>query len=290
MINFRKRKIAALTTDDNIYLSNDGGLTDNLVGMPHYEELNTTLNDHLTNIDNPHSEILSGLRTHQTGITLTQNIILSRNISIDCLLVQSSDSNDFSITIPNENTLGYSFATYAAFTAFRLGQANLTVIADSGVTFVNASGSSITLPTPGQSYYLFIRQNKNLWAVVTFGSGGSSDCCITKVNVTGSSQLMDPNTQYLANNPAGVTFTLEPNGTYKINDEIIVIGNSAWVINQNVSQQINVGSVSTTSGTGGAISSKTNYDCIKLICSAVGPGNTSTTFTAMVDQGNVLVQ
>lgn len=300
MFSFLRRKIAVTTTDDipqgtnNLYLTTTGGIPnppypgDNLLGMPNFERVDTTLSDHLANIDNPHSEILSGLRTHQTEVVLNSDIVLDRDNYIDCLL--ASDLNNVTITIPNESKLSYQFATHAAFTAFRMGPGSLSVIADSGVSFYGMPGASvISLPTAYSSYYLFIRKGTNVWSVVTFnaGSGGGG---IAKVNVTTATQNMAPNTQYVTNYsgpPGYVTFTLPLNGICQVNDEIIVIGNSPWQIKKNIGQNqiINVGDIQTIAGT---ISSNTNYDCITLICTAADAS--STTFTAMVDQGNVLVQ
>lgn len=171
---------SALTTDDvpqgfnNLYLSTDGGSTDELGNMPNFNLVQGTLNAHLVNPNNPHSNILSGLRTHQTQITLTQDIILDNTQYVDCLLVQASNTADRVITIPDETTIGFQFATNAAFEAFRMGTANLTIKLATGVTFTNVAGNTISLPDPQTSYFLFIRQNLNQWAVVTYAAAGTT--------------------------------------------------------------------------------------------------------------------
>lgn len=186
IIENKKFSATALTTDDvpqgikNIYLSESGGLTDNLLMAPNFNLVSGKLDYHLTNTNNPHSQILSGIRTHQTQINLTQDITLNISEYIDCLLVQPSNLNDRIITVPNEDDIGQQFATNAAFTAFRLGTANLTIKLAAGVSFANASGFMISLPVPQTSYYLFIRQAKNQWAVVTYSSGGSGSEVVIK--------------------------------------------------------------------------------------------------------------
>jgi hypothetical protein len=92
---------------------------------------------------------------------------------------------------------------------------------------------------------------------------------ITELNVvddTGSSQSMAYSTTYIADNATGVTYTLPtlaPQGT-----QINIIGNGAggWVISQNASQNIKMNNLTTTTGTGGSMSSTNRYNCVNLIC------------------------
>ena len=183
------------TTDDipqgvkNLYLSTTGGATDNLGSMPNFNVVSGEINSHLANTNNPHADILSGLRTHQTQITLSQSITLNNSQYIDCLLVQASNTTDYVITIPNETTIGQQFATNAAFVAFRMGTSNLTVQLASGVSFTNMSGSSIVLPNPQTSYYLFIRQSLNKWAVVTYASSSGASTTLQQAYNNGSGTI-----------------------------------------------------------------------------------------------------
>lgn len=87
------------------------------------------------------------------------------------------------------------------------------------------------------------------------------------VNVTTPTQVMVPNTIYVANDPGSlVTFTLPavaPFGTI-----IQVVGNSSlgWTIAQNAGQSINMGNQTTTIGVGGSTSSSNRYDQITFFC------------------------
>lgn len=178
---------AELNTDEvaqgtnHLYLTLDGGLSDNLPLCENFNLVSSTLNAHLVNTANPHSEILLGLRTHQTEYKFQGGyIFLDQANYIDSLLVQANnDVADLTIVIPDEDSLGYTFATHASFSAFRMGTANLTVKAALNVSFTNYTGILVVLPDPQTSYYTFIRQSKNCWAVVTYASAGSSQVVVS---------------------------------------------------------------------------------------------------------------
>lgn len=117
-----------------------------------------------------------------------------------------------------------------------------TITAGSGVTVTNGAGS-ITIATTG---------------------GG-----LTINNVTGTSSGMTANSLNIANNVALVTLTLPV--TAAIGDVIEVRGSGAggWLIAQNASQIIHVGSVASTTGVGGSVASTNRYDCLTLTCVVV---------------------
>ena len=84
--------------------------------------------------------------------------------------------------------------------------------------------------------------------------------------ITGTSQAMTTNNGYASNNAGLVTFTLPT--TAAVGDLLPVVGMGAggWLIAQNASQNIQVGNVSSTVGTGGSIASTNQFDSINLIC------------------------
>lgn len=106
----------------------------------------------------------------------------------------------------------------------------------------------------------------------------------TWINVTGTSQLMAKNTGYIANNSSLVTFTLP--ATSNIGDIISVVGAGVggWTIIENSGQNIQVGSVSSTT-TSGSISSINQYDSIDLICIVAN----TTWVTRGGPQGNITI-
>jgi hypothetical protein len=89
----------------------------------------------------------------------------------------------------------------------------------------------------------------------------------TFVNQTTSSVTMSPNTVYLTNDSGSlVTYTLPT--TAAQGSILQIIGNSAdgWSIAQASGQEIFFGTVHTTSGTGGSLSSSNQYDNVTLLC------------------------
>lgn len=86
------------------------------------------------------------------------------------------------------------------------------------------------------------------------------------VEVTGVSEAMVTNTGYIANNAGLVTLTLP--ATSAVGDLLEVVGKGAggWAIAQNAGQMIHFGSVSTTTGAGGSLSSTNRRDAIYLVC------------------------
>lgn len=105
------------------------------------------------------------------------------------------------------------------------------------------------------------------------------------VDVTGTSQSMAVSTNYIADNVSLITFTLP--ATAVIGDVIQVWGKGAggWKISQAAGQQINVGKVPSTAGTGGSIASTNQFDTVDLRCITAGA---STIWTAKVT-GNITV-
>lgn len=117
-----------------------------------------------------------------------------------------------------------------------------TLTAGTGISITNAAGS-ITIDATGASFS---------W-----------------IENTSSTVSMSVNTGYI-NNPASgsVTYTLPT--TAAVGDVIEIIGNtgSGFSVAQNSGQTIRLGSVASTSGTGGSVASSNQYDSIKLVCTA----------------------
>lgn len=130
--------------------------------------------------------------------------------------------------------------------------ASLTLTNATGL--VPSTGLAAT-GTPSASTYL---RGDNTWAAITSGTPYTV--------VTGTTQAMSTNNGYIANNAGLVTLTLPT--TAAVGDVLKIIGMGAggWRIAQNASQNVQLGSVSSTSGTGGSLSSTNRYDSIDLIC------------------------
>lgn len=99
---------------------------------------------------------------------------------------------------------------------------------------------------------------------ITISSSGAGG--LTWTHVTGTTQAMSVNEGYVADNAGLVTLSLP--ATSVIGDELYIVGRGAggWSISQAASQQIIIGSSSTTAGVGGSISSTNRRDSIYLVC------------------------
>lgn len=85
-------------------------------------------------------------------------------------------------------------------------------------------------------------------------------------SVTGTSQAMSGNNGYITNNAGLVTITLPASSS--VGQEIKVAGQGAggWLIAQNASQLIHVGSSATTTGVAGSLASTNRYDSLQMVC------------------------
>lgn len=116
---------------------------------------------------------------------------------------------------------------------------SISLIGGSGVT-INQSGSTITISISGSGFS---------WT-----------------QVTGTSATMVTNNGYQANNTALVTLALPTVSSFGDIIHIAGYGTGLWQISQAAGQEIIIGSASSTSGTGGSLSSTNQYDSIILYC------------------------
>ncbi|SRR5258706_9795394 len=87
-------------------------------------------------------------------------------------------------------------------------------------------------------------------------------------NVTNAASAnLVSNNGYLSNNAGVVTYTLP--ATSAVGDYIAIIGmgTGGWSIAQGTAQQVRIGSVISTAGAGGSVSSFEAHDSMEMICS-----------------------
>ena len=125
--------------------------------------------------------------------------------------------------------------------------------------------------------------------ITTSGSGATltitgSGSGFTWNNTTGTTQTMAVANGYVSNNASLSTFTLPSSAA--IGDRVAVQGSGAggWTIAQNSGQTIHFNGGSSTTGTGGSVSSSNQYDSIELICNVA-----NTDFVARNMVGNFTV-
>ena len=104
------------------------------------------------------------------------------------------------------------------------------------------------------------------------------------VDVTGTSVSMAVNTVYLADNASLVTLTLPATAAQFSVIEVKGYGAGGWQIAQNAGQQIIFGSVATTAGTGGSLSSTNANDGVNLVAVV---GGASTIWEVRFSVGNI---
>jgi hypothetical protein len=137
-----------------------------------------------------------------------------------------------------------------------------SLIAGTGITITPGAGS-ITIAAP------------------------ATDASATVLANPTSSQTLAANTTYICTNTSvGITtFTLPASPTAGNFYRIIGGGSQGWKVAQNASQQIFIGSLSTTAGTGGSVNSTTtggsSTDSIVIWCQS------STVFLGVVYNGQV---
>ena len=118
------------------------------------------------------------------------------------------------------------------------------------------------------------------FALNSAGGGGGT----TWTEVTATSQTMNINSGYIANNAGLVTFTLPTTAALGSVIEVVGKGAGGWKITQNAGEQIHFGNINTTSGTGGYLQSTLTYDAIRIVCTV-----TDNEWTVLSAQGNITV-
>jgi len=105
-------------------------------------------------------------------------------------------------------------------------------------------------------------------------------------DVTGTTQALAINNAYIADNAALVTFTLPATAVQGSYIQIIGNGAGGWSIAQNANQSIKVNNLSTTTGTGGSLSSTNRYNSVQLFAAV---GGASTVWVAINSSGTFTI-
>lgn len=190
----------------------------------------------------------------------------------------------------NANTVGIVGFSGTAFTGTAVTQHSILIGGSSSDVITNlgvATNGQLPIGSTGADPVL---------ATITAGSGisvsnGAGTITISATSallgwtvVTATSQSAAINNGYITNNAALVTVTLPATAAVGSIVRVDGLGAGGWLVAQNAGQQINVGSVQSTSGTGGSVASTNQYDAIELLC--VVANNTWTTLSSV---GNLSV-
>lgn len=179
----------------------------------------------------------SGVLTNATGLPYTTGIATGTASAV--AVTNSSGTPTWSGTMTNgQLIIGNTSGTPTA----------ATITAGAGITVTNGAGS-ITIAASGAG---------ETWNTVT-----------TATNmVVGNG--------YITNSGSQVVLTLPTTAAVGTSLSVIGRGTGGWQIAQNASQNIQVGSVSSTTGTGGSVTSANQFDSIDLICTVA-----NTTWTVL---------
>lgn len=185
---------------------------------------------------------------------------------------------DTPVTVPNGGTGATSLTDGGIILGSGTGAVTVTAQPTNGQLLIGSTGVDPVLATLTAGTGISITEGAG--SITIDSSGGGFDW----VDVTGTSDDLEANTGYIANNAALVTLTLPATAT--VGDTIIVTGLGAggWTIAQNAGQLIHFGSSDTTTGAGGSLSSTDPSDTLTLVCVV-----TNTTFNVISSIGNITV-
>lgn len=155
---------------------------------------------------------------------------------------------------------GLATANSATLVTNATGVPSWTSSMTNGQVLIGSTGATPTPATltagPGVSI-------SNGAGSITISGTGSG---IGWTEVTGVSQAMSADNGYVSSNPALVTLTLPTTAAFGTAITVLGKGAGGWKIAQGAGQQIHFGSVSSTAGATGYLSSTNQYDSIQLIC------------------------
>ena len=130
-----------------------------------------------------------------------------------------------------------------------------------------------------------------LWVCTTSGTSTTAvwtECINPQsnwVNVASSTQAIIANMSYVCNNGASlITFTLPTTAAFGTIIQIAGFSSGGWTLAQNTGQSINFGSLATTTGVGGSLSSSNKNDFIRLLCVTA-----NTTWNVISSVGNLTI-
>lgn len=200
---------------------------------------------------------LQGISPSTSGFVLTSN----GTSALPTFQATSGGSTTLTgaVTGTGTGTIATTYAGTVPVTTGGTGVTSATAYAPifGGTTSTGAFQSG-SVGTSGQ-----VLTSNGAGAIATFKTLQNSN---TWVDQTTTSVTMTTNTGYVADNASLVTFTLPTTASIGDSFEIVGKGAGLWTIAQNSGQTIHFNNQATTAGTGGSISSVTQYDCIMLRC------------------------
>lgn len=215
----------------------------------------------LTSADKVKLDAITGTNTGDQTITLTGD-------------ATGSGTGSFATVVGKINGVSLAgLATGILKNTTTTGVPSIAVAADFPTLNQNTTGSAAKLTTA-----------RAINGVNFDGTAAISIPGVKWTNVTTTTQTAAINNGYIANNAAQVTITLP--STYAIGTTIRVAGAGAggWKIAQPTGSNIVWGPSTTTTGTGGSLTSANKYDAVELLAIVA-----NTTWVVVSSQGNITV-
>ena len=156
---------------------------------------------------------------------------------------------------------GLTTANSAMLFTTSAGVPGWTGSATNGQVLIGSTGASPTLATLTAGTNIGIT---NAAGSITINTTGHASFAWT--DVSGTSQAMVANNGYIADNAGLVTLTLPTTAAQGTLISICGNGAGGWTIAQNASQNIKIGSQTTSTGVGGSLSSSNRYDQVEFLC------------------------
>lgn len=184
--------------------------------------------------------------------------------------------------IPGYDNAGTFNANALTTHSLLIGGANNHTISNLGVATngqlpIGSAGADPVLATLTAGTGVSITNGAGSITINSTGAG------LTFTDVTGATQTMAVNNGYTSNDGASlVTFTLPAAAAYGTVMAVVGKASGLWTIAQNAGQTIHFGSVNTTTGVVGTLSSTKQYDVVYILCTV-----TNTDFTVIQSIGNL---
>lgn len=265
------------TGNDNIVIGYIGG--NSLVGS---ESSNIYLGNNISGSGGENNTLRIGTNTGTGTGQLNKTFISGINgiaVSGNAILVSSSNQLGVgTVPVSSGGSGSTSFNANGVVISGNTSTSNLTSLSlSSGQIVIGGSGAP-SAATLSAGTGINISNGNN--SITINSTGGGLSWIVTST----TSASMTINTGYTANNASLVTLTLPVSSS--VGDTIVVtgLGSGGWSIAQNSGQTIHVGSLSTTTGIGGSITSTNQYDSITITCVV-----DNTTWVTRSSIGNLIV-
>lgn len=247
--------------------------------------LNTAATANITTLGNVTGASAVNINTGTAGHTVTTTNGIITMVSGTGTVSISNDATNTTVNVATgagAKLLTLGSASGASAVTINTGSAGITIpsFTTSGALVSTSSGliTDASASTSG-----FVLTSNGSGSAPSFQSAPASG--FQWANTTGATQAMAVSTGYVSNDGATlVTFTLP--ATAAVGAEVAVLGSGSglWTVAQNSGQTIHFNAVASTTGTGGSVSSTSQYDSITLICNVA-----NTDWVAYQATGNLSV-